>query len=325
MLGYKFSYKTDDEPEFITRCLIRNKEDVLKTLQIIKERKIEALKKSNSHSSAYYSIIESLYDNFIKKIKSTPIMTINDSWWYYAIEDNQDGIKLKTSLIQGFSYRIGDDGVAYFREHSSYGGYVVERLSLRELTVEEYAEKYGVESVTVRQWIRRGKLRSAKKIGNEWRIPELTDIPRRGYEPATYSMIWEYQTKRNEINSPYDFLIEANNISINQDKKDKSKYIVSYDSVTDWDYHKIEMESKEREKLELYLISTPYFKYSGRGATSNIYETKNGDSLFGYLDENVTADDLKKTGPGIEEEDQFDLNMKLDGFVIDDDKVYFPM
>lgn len=325
MRGYKFSNEVDKEPEFITRVLIRNKEEILKVLQLLKDRKLENLKKGNEHSLAYYSIYESLYDSFIENIRQIPIMTITDPWWYYAIEESQEGIELKASLLSKLSFRIGDDGEAYFRGHSTRGGYVVAQLSLRKLTVEEYAEKYGVEPVTVRQWIRRGKLRSANKTGNEWRIPESTDIPKRGYESGVYSISREYQTKRNEIKSPYDFLRIANSIYIIQDKQDKNKYMVIYDTDYDDDQHSLEMNSKEREKLELFLISTPYYQDAGRSTSVSSYETIDGDSLFGYLDENVTVEDLEKTGPGIEAENKSDLDMKLDGFFMDDDKVYFKL
>lgn len=324
MKGYIFSYDVDKEPEFITRCLIRKKDDILEVLQNTKEQKLSALKKSNKHSSAYYSIYESLYNGFIEDIKKTPIMTIADSWWYYAIEENQRGIKLRTSVLKEFSFQVSN-GKACFRGHTTSGGYVVAELSLRELTVEEYAEKYDVEPVTVRQWIRRGKLRSAKKIGNEWRIPESTDIPKRGYEPCTYSMSLDYQRKRNEIKSQYDFMKDANHISIVQDEQDKNKYIVTYDRYTEFDQSVIEMNSKDREKLELFLISTPYFEYSGRDSSASYYETKDGDNLFDYLYEHVTVEDLENTGPGIEAEDQFNLDMKIDGFAMDDDKIFFQM
>lgn len=49
---------------------------------------------------AYYSIYESLYDSFIENIRQIPIMTITDPWWYYAIEESQEGIKLKASLLE---------------------------------------------------------------------------------------------------------------------------------------------------------------------------------------------------------------------------------
>ena len=325
MRGYKFSYKVNKEPEFITRVLIRNKQDILEALHNAKERSLGYLKKSDDHSSAYCAIMESLYDNFIDNIKTMPIMTITDPWWHYKIEMNVEGLFLRIGRIDRFSLRIDDNRKVLLRETRSYGGYVVTHLSLRKLTVEEYAAKYGVEPVTVRQWIRRGKLRTAKKIGNEWRIPELTDIPKRGYEQGSYNLSLHYQTKRSEIDSPYEFLKEASTVNIFQDDDDKSKFIVLYDSNKDWESHTIEMDSKEREKFELYLISTPYFEYCGNDSAIRNYETKDGYSLFSYLHGNVSVEDLEKTGPGIEAENKSDLDMELDGFFMDDDNVYFKL
>lgn len=49
------------------------------------------------------------------------------------------------------------------------------------ISVGEYAKLYGIEPQTVNQWIRRGKIRTAKKIDNHWMIPTLTESPKRGY------------------------------------------------------------------------------------------------------------------------------------------------
>ena len=254
-------------------------------------------------------------------------MTIADPWWYYAIEESQEGIELKASLLSKLSFRIGDDGEAYFRGYSTGAGYVVAQLSLRKLTVEEYAEKYDVEPVTVRQWIRRGKLRSAEKIGNEWRIPESEDIPKRGYETGAYSINTEYAIRREAIPSePYSFLKDTESLTIFQNKDDKNTFTVMYNVHNKWEPQTLELNTREREKLELFLISTPYFKCNGSMSEgSSYFSTLDGLSLFEYFDEKVSIEDLEKTGPGIEGEDQYDLNMKLDGFVMDDDKVYFPM
>lgn len=59
------------------------------------------------------------------------------------------------------------------------------RLPCELMTVAEYAELSGVTVITVRQWIRRGKLRTARKNGRDWLIPSLSMPPQRGYESAT--------------------------------------------------------------------------------------------------------------------------------------------
>lgn len=323
MIGYKFTYKSP-EPEFITRCVIRDKNALLKALGIMKDLTLADLRTSNKHSVAYYNFTESLFDNFIARIKATPIMTIYDKWWSYAIKKDSKGITLSVTMLKKVSFRVTDDDEVYCRGLFSDGEYTVAKSLVNKLTVEEYAKKYGVEEVTVRQWIRRGKLRSAEKIGNEWRIPESTDIPKRGYETGNFSINIDYYQKREGIPEDYAFLRNADNVTIFQNTEDKNHFTVMYDGGFDLDYHTIEMDSKEREKLELFLISTPYFHYTDR-FTGGTYScsTIGGDSLSSYLNDQVTLEDLQKTGPGIVAEDQFHLDMALDGFVIDGDKVWF--
>lgn len=60
------------------------------------------------------------------------------------------------------------------------------RVECDYLTIEQYASMLGIEPVTVRQWIRRGKLRHAKKNGRDWLIPNTEDKPRRGFTCVQY-------------------------------------------------------------------------------------------------------------------------------------------
>ena len=56
-------------------------------------------------------------------------------------------------------------------------------LAPHTVTVMQYAQAHGLNPITVRQWIRRGKLPEAKKLGILWVIPEGTQIPtRRNYK-----------------------------------------------------------------------------------------------------------------------------------------------
>ena len=324
MKGYKFTNKSP-EPEFITRCLIRDKKSLLEVSRLIKKRTLDELKQENKHSIAYYDAMESLLEGFVQSIIDTPIMTITDPWWYYSIIKRFDGIKLDVCTLLELSFRVDDDGNVHSRGLSSAGNYEVINKTFRKLTVEEYAKKYGVEEVTVRQWIRRGKLRSAEKIGKEWKIPESEDIPKRGYETGVYYFNREYFRRRDEIPlEPYPFLRDTENITIFQNEEDKNIFTVMCEVCSSCEPMTLQMNTKEREKLELFLISTPYFNSNGTTIDGFIpYSTINGMSFFSYFRSGVALEDLEKTGPGIEADNQFDLNMKLDGFVIDDDKVWF--
>ena len=48
MKGYKFTNKSP-EPEFITRCLIRDKKSLLEVSQLIKKRTLDGLKRENKY------------------------------------------------------------------------------------------------------------------------------------------------------------------------------------------------------------------------------------------------------------------------------------
>lgn len=144
------------------------------------------------------------------------------------------------------------------------------------LTVEQYAQAYDVTTTTVRQWIRRGKIRSAVKQGSEWRIPELAEIMERGYRDGHYERLEELT----DLPQEYAFLNDYVYMDIRQDKEDKTRYDVLFSMKFDplvvpkeeWDqYHRtVQMDRKEREKFELYLISSPFVRASdtyitGRG------------------------------------------------------------
>ena len=269
--------------------------------------------------------MESQLEGFIQAINNIPIMTITDPWWHYSITRRFDAIQLTACRLSEISFDVDDSNNVHFRTSIIKGCYEVINRTFRKLTVEEYAKKYGVEEVTVRQWIRRGKLRSAEKIGKEWKIPESEDIPKRGYKTGTYSFNIDYFKRRDEIPlEPFPFLRDTENITIFQNEDDKNMFTVLCGVCNSWEPMTLQMDTKEREKLELFLISTPYFKSNGTksGGTST-YSTTNGLSFFSYFGSEVTLEDLEKTGPGIEADDLFDINMKLDGFVIDDDKVWF--
>ncbi len=142
--------------------------------------------------------------------------------------------------------------------------------------MDQYAQAYGVTATTVRQWIRRGKLRSAVKMGSEWRIPELAEVRGRGYLCDTYDRK-EYLT---DLPPKYEFFIDYDYVSFMQNKESKNLFDVSFgmrheDNESPEEYEKkkqthrkIQIDKKEREKFELYLISNPFVISAGTYITS---------------------------------------------------------
>ena len=121
------------------------------------------------------------------------------------------------------------------------------------LTVEQFAARSKIEAGTVRQWIRRGKLRSAIKVGGEWRIPEITDPPTRGFSPV------KYYNNGHFFSLPKEFGVSLNQhpcvIDICKAKEEKG-YVVLFDYAPAIIPQKL-LTDAEREKLELMLIGNP--------------------------------------------------------------------
>ncbi|MBR6451936.1 MAG: helix-turn-helix domain-containing protein, partial [Lachnospiraceae bacterium] len=129
------------------------------------------------------------------------------------------------------------------------------KVSAKLLNVEEFAKRYQVLPVTVRQWIRRGKLRTATKVGTEWRIPELTELPVRGYRSARY----EWSEKLTSLPDTFSYINNYNSAEFTQDEKDKNLYHVDFSG--DNGDRRINCNIKGREQLELMLISDPAAVY----------------------------------------------------------------
>lgn len=138
-------------------------------------------------------------------------------------------------------------------------------INPNSFSVNEYAQFYKVEQGTVRQWIRRGKIRTAYKEGSEWKIPELTPPPSRGYEGAQYKWIKGVDNLPEE----YDYLKNYVIATFYQDIADKSKYYVLFVSRETFIGNTVKnnkellLDAKEREKLELFMIGHPQIKYCG--------------------------------------------------------------
>jgi hypothetical protein len=168
------------------------KKDVISVLDKASKEVVNEMRNSPKHTLLYYNALSSLLDKVIVEIASRKIFNAPDDW-YYSFEVSNRNARLylkhihdlipaeKTDATDNEKYTVE------FDECFSIINYPVESFS-----VEEYAKVTKNEPVTVRQWIRRGKLRNAFRIGGEWRIPKISDHPSRGYSPVTYYVNCEY-------------------------------------------------------------------------------------------------------------------------------------
>ena len=203
------------------------------------------------HSASFRKLYIDLIRRFRDEVEEARLFEELEPYWSYTFEIDESGAVLHLEYADSVDF--DDDGSIT----SVTVGQDFERLRVntRLLTVEEYAEVYGVTESAVRQWVRRGKLRSAVKAGKEWRIPELSEVNNRGYRRGRYKC----EPNLSDLPEKYSFIKGCKYITITQSKEDKGKYEVTIlsDSV---DAKFMEMDTKEREAFELFLISHPLIK-----------------------------------------------------------------
>ncbi len=211
---------------------------------------IEHLKTSNEegYSDEKRRKILELCERFKLKLDNCMLPKLQENWWYYEYSLTNDGIEL--CLMHCEDMRWDKDG--WISSMSSTPQSTMICVKCDYLTTEQYAAYYGVSPTTVRQWIRRGKLRSAKKNGRDWLIPSIADKPRRGFENVTY--LWEQLPE--QIIDEFPFLKNHKCVSIDKDPNDKSRFICTIGWLTSDDVFKASISNQEREKLELALISS---------------------------------------------------------------------
>jgi hypothetical protein len=193
----------------------------------------------------------SLCEEFRKELEKSDIPTLTKPWLYYDYSITNDSIELYLFECEEISFDEEDEGIISsmtFSEEST-----LTKVTCDYLTVEQYASAHGVAATAVRQWLRCGKLRTAKKKGRCWLIPALADKPKRGFKSVTY-----YRNALDDaIVDAFPFLAGAYSIYIFQDKEDKKVFWAVLEQIGTDERIKIELTAKEREQLELMLIVAP--------------------------------------------------------------------
>ncbi len=212
------------------------------------------------HSASFRRRYIELLRKFRDELQTTMLFDELEPYWSYSFEIDESGVTLHLQYASDFC--INDDGMLDL----VFIGQDFELLKVcsKLLTVEEYAELYEVTVSAVRQWIRRGKIRSAIKAGKEWRIPELTEISSRGYKRGIY----KWPSYIDDFPEEYAFLRECESLSIDQSDKDKSVFVIrarkKHDDGLKVSIHDddvlLTMDAREREKFELFLIGHPLIK-----------------------------------------------------------------
>lgn len=227
--------------------MLLNKRDVLESFEDFIEHHRQH-GNGERYSEGKRKVLLALCDEFLERLYGCSIPTLIKPWYCYEYSVTYDGIRLDLIKYEDVTFNIEGE----LDSMLSSPEYTLVEVKCDNLTVEQYAQMHNVTDITVRQWIRRGKLRTAKKYGRDWLIPAMSDTPKRGFESVTYR--WE--TIPEEITNAFPFLSDTECVYICQDDFDKKVFYAITGWPNDVKRHKVVLTIKEREQLELMLITS---------------------------------------------------------------------
>ena len=236
---------TQESKEIAWKNLPRTKQAVIATLDNANRSIVNEMRNNPLHTVQYYNALSQLLNKVIVEIASRNIFDAPEGWFYSFVITNKSAALYIQHVAE---IQMDENGNAILDVNEKFR---LINYPVRLLTVEEYASVSKTEAGTVRQWIRRGKLRNAIKVGGEWRIPEITDPPTRGFTPV------RYYNNGHFLSLPKELGVSLNQkpciIDIYKAKEEKG-YVVLFDYAPAMIPQRL-LTDAEREKLELMLIS----------------------------------------------------------------------
>ena len=164
-----------------------------------------------------------------------------DDWWFYRYDFTRFGMILEMCHCSKFEAESDETTIMTVDESIA-----IAEVTCDMMSVAEFAHIHNVQPVAVRQWIRRGKLRSIQKQGRDWLIASIAEKPTRHYKSVKY----EWDQIDRELYKMFPYLKGVSTVQITQNIDDKALFDL-------WLGERIQMSiaSKEREKLELALLA----------------------------------------------------------------------
>lgn len=177
----KDSMLTPENLVKFNRLAIRNKHELLDAIDGYL-LKLDASTGSEAVPMGRIPALKELILQFKRKIEKTPLAVLDKPFTLYEVNIYDSEISL--DIVDYEKIEFDEEGEIESSTELPTEGIVCVEAPL--ITLETYAQMHGVKPGTVRQWIRRGKLRNAVKQGSQWSIPSTEPEPKRGFEGGTY-------------------------------------------------------------------------------------------------------------------------------------------
>jgi hypothetical protein len=221
------------------------REDILESLELFIE--YEKLNEDARYSNDIVKNRIQLCEKFVSAVMKSKLPVLSELWWYYDYQFF--GSSMELDLCHANEIEVRDDEIGSVIS-------TIERTLITVecdyLNVEQYAALHGVKPATVRQWIKRGRLRRAKKDGRDWVIPNTEDRPSRDYGIVQYLVEKDTYIESDE----FPILATCDSIFIFQDENNKDIFICYFNNYKTKFRSKLELTRSEAERLEYTIIAS---------------------------------------------------------------------
>lgn len=266
--------------EKLSNILILNKEDIIEILHNLVHYYSNIARSKNYEDDTFFSTISSELNKFIEEVEEAEFPPLLPPWGYYIdlqIDSFTVGIgklELEDTFGMDLLLPIIYDDVLTGATDRLQGRMLHSKSSflthtLKTLTVEEYALRNNLSPITIREYIRKGSIMGASKIGRQWYIPLLAK--KRSNDQFYTNIGYDYISTPKNLPLKYKYLDNENIKSLEISKYKKSENAKRYNKAALYIYYKDDSESSqiqlsitEAKELELFLQSTPSFKYNSR-------------------------------------------------------------
>ena len=237
--------KTLDLRQVFEEEYIKKAEDVFRALDLLGK---EWTAGNEAYNRAYCDCVVRLVGEFRKMLQKHVLFDCPEGYWGYSIVLRGGGIYLYLNHYKETTFQLMKESVFFTKDES----YELACLKTKLLTVEEYAALHKVEHVTAVTRIRRGKIRSAVKVGSQWRIPELAQPVQRGYQSTEYT----WRGRLTGLPDKYKIIEDYNRAEFFQDDNDLTQFHVRFsgDNIEPMEFT---CAREQRGKMEQIFIAHP--------------------------------------------------------------------
>lgn len=248
---WQASFSPEDRLRIFNRCSFLSKADVVADIKTLLAEIEDQIDSATRDHLLYLQTKRNFLNQFILRINRTVLFEKLDPWWAYRYVISSRGATLELMHMDYRKMVVRPDEDYFCIPDTTFA---VVQHDAKTMSIEEYAQYMGKTEASIRQALRRGKYRSAFKMGQEWRISELCQPNiERGYSHGAY----EWHTSLVGVPGGFEYIKDPGFADLNQDDTDKQSFTVY---VYSWDKHEghfHQLDKVEVERLEHFLIANP--------------------------------------------------------------------